>query len=189
MTLSKKNDFKRRFNSFRKHLFFIFQPLVIAIGILSIWYQFYTRGIHFSQEDEVVLTGSVIMILAVAYSITASTVFNSIWEKYQRVVLCVIRMDRETFLCYRDERVPIVIHILILTFTILLITMVGGLEYRHVSAGIASVFSVSFILSLYFIVIVELQNPAKSLWLNERVPKEWLVVDIDEYFKLGRKKK
>ncbi len=188
MTLSKRNDWKRRLVSFRNHMIFIFQPFCIALLITAAWYQFYLRGWNFSSDDEPVLIGAIIGTLAIAFSITASTVFESTWKKYQTVVICVLKGDRNTFLYYRDERLPIIIHILLLTFTTMIIIMVGGIHYKHLVSGIVSVFSISFVLILYFIVIVELQNPAKALWFAERIPKEWLEVDIDKHFKLDRRK-
>ena len=131
MALSKKKDFRRKCSSFKKHALLIFQPFLIGAGVVAIWYQFYKHGLHFSSEDEVALTGAIITTLAVAYAITASLVFSSIWEKYQKVVICVLKKDRDTFLYYRDERIPIVIHLLLLTFAMLIIFMVGGLEYKY----------------------------------------------------------
>lgn len=186
MALLKKNDLRRRYISFKKHTFFVLQPFVVSVLIVLIWYQFYRYDLHFSHDDEVVLTGAIVTTLGVTYSITASLVFSSIWKKYQTVVICVLKKDRDTFLYYRDERVPIIIHVLILTFSFLLIIITGGMEYKHLASGIAAVFSISFALCLYFIVIVELQNPAKALWFAERIPKKWLEVDIDRHFKLEK---
>ncbi len=185
--LMKRNDPRRRFNSFKKHSLFILQPFIVAMMTTRLWYWFYLNEIHFSHEDEVAITTAIITTLGITYSITASIVFASIWEKYQKVVICILKKDRETFLCYRDERIPIIIHILLLVFSMALIFMIGGLEYHHLASGVASVFVVSLALSLYFVVIVELQNPAKSLWLSERIPQEWLKVEIDKYFDLGKK--
>ena len=188
VNLSKKNDFNRRRHSFKKHALIILKPFTIASLLVGIWYQFQKYGLHFSHEDEVALTGAIITTLAVAYAITATLVLSSIYEKCEKVVRCVFEKDKNTFLYYRDERIPIIIHLLLLTLAIMLIGMIIGLEYKHLWSGVAAVFSVSFALSLYSIVIIELQNPAKSLWLIERIPSVWLTVDVDEHFKLDDEK-
>lgn len=183
--LSKKDDVARKWRSFKRHAFLLLRAFLATILPLFAWYQLRLRGIHFAHEDEMIIIGAVIATLGVAYGIMASLVLGSIWEKYKKVVISVLKRDKETFLCYRDERIPIMIHLLLGALSVPLAAMVALLEYTHFWAGVASVFSVSFILALYWIVATELENPAKSPWFAERIPEEWLLVDIDEYFRLA----
>jgi len=81
------------------------------------------------------------------------------------------------------------VYLLIGALSLPLLGMIGCLEYEHLWAGFASVFSVAFVLALYWIVVVELQDPSKSPWFVERIPKEWLEEDIDQYFKLAEEAK
>ncbi len=184
--LSKHDDTTRKLASFKRHCWFLFQPLLLAFLASVIWnYTLFKYKIHFDKEDEGPLLTGVIVILAVAYGIMTTSTFESVYGKHQKSVISVLKKDRETFLCYRDERIPIIIHLLIITFSALLLGIVSLIAYKTLYAGLVSVFSVSFVLSLYWLVIIELQNPAKSLWFIERTPNEWLTIDIDDAFKLG----
>lgn len=183
--LSKKDDIARKWRSFKRHTFILLRAFLATLFPLSLWYQLWLRGIHFGHEDELVIVGAVIATLGVAYGIMASLVLGSIWEKYKKVVISVLKKDEETFLCYRDERIPVMIHLLLAALSIPLLVMIGMLEYQHLWSGIAAVFSVSFILFLYWIVATELENPAKSPWFAERIPEKWLETDVDEYFRLA----
>jgi len=184
--LSKRGDWDRKWNSFKRHFILLLQPFAFSTVVSLAWWSWlYKNGIHFAKEDESSILTGVFLLLSVAYGITTAITFGSIWEKYQKVVRSVLRHDMQTFLYYRDERIPIIIHLLILSFSFPILGFVGFIEYHTVSAGIASVFSTSFVLSLYWVVITELQNPAKSLWFAERIPKKWLTIDIDKHFKLA----
>ena len=122
------------------------------------------------------------MIAGVAYGITVTLVFGTVWERYNKVVLCILQQDRKTFLYYRDERIPIIVYSLIAALSMPLLLITAALSYQFIVAGAVSVFFVSLILILYWAVIVQLQDPLKSIWLKERIPAEWLKANIDEEF-------
>ena len=179
---SKKNDFDRRWRSFWRHLWLCAQPFIIAIVAVIFWRWLRSKGYYFCKEDEVVMTGGITATLILAYGITAALVFNSIWEKYKKVMVCVLLQDKQTFLLYRDERMPIIIHLFLFFLSVLLVGMILMLNYQKELSGAVAVFSVSFIITLYWIVMIQLENPEKSPWLAERVPSEWLKEDIDKHF-------
>lgn len=183
--LSKRSDPARRRRSFVAHTLLLCEPLYLSALASGLWCLANAAGLHFSKADEAPLIGAVVTTLAVAYGITVTLVFGTVWEKYQKVVVCVLKKDRDTFLCYRDERVPITVHLLIAALSLPLLAMIGGLEYSSWRAGLAAVSSTAFVLSLYWIVIAELQNPAKSPWFAERIPQAWLEIDVDKHFGLG----
>lgn len=184
MKLSKQGDLSRKWRSFKRHVVLLAQPIALALFATYLWQKLHTAGIHFPKADEASLTTAVIATLAIAFSILAGLVLNSIWEKYQKVVICVLKRDMDCFLLYRDERIPIVFHLLLASLSLPIIVMVMLLEYSSVWSGGASTFVVTLAISVYWLVATQLQNPAKSLWFAERIPPDWLTVDIDEHFKL-----
>ena len=99
--LSKKGDWKRKWRSFERHALLVLVPFVIALGAVGIWYQLRKQGIYFSKDDEIALTGGAIATLAIAFSLMAAVVLNTIWENYRKIVVCVLEKDVQTFLYYR----------------------------------------------------------------------------------------
>ncbi len=183
--LSKREDVARRWRSFQKHVWLLLQPFAAALAAVAAWwFLLRERGIHLPKEDEVVILAGPLLFLSVAYGITVATTFESVWEKYQTVVKSVLKRDKDTFLCYRDERIPIVLHLLIISFSVPIMVIVALVEYHAASTGFLAVFSTAFVLTLYWVVVAELQDPSQSLWFAERIPAEWLTADIDEHFKL-----
>ncbi len=186
--LSKKRDRARKWQSFKRHTLLILQPFLIATVLAAVWYGLWSQGYHFSGEDEGILAGAIVTMLAIAYSIIAALVLTSVWEKYRKVVIAVLQRDKHTFLVYRDERMPLVLHIFIASLSLPLLIMAALLDYQSKWSGITAVFLVSFILSLYWIVVAQLENPAKGAWFTERIPQDWLDEDIDRFFELGNHK-
>jgi hypothetical protein len=183
---SKKHDKERIWRSFKRHTALAAYAIGIAGLATALWYAAWVHGYHFSGSDEAILGGAIVTTLGVAYGITAALILNSLWEKYNKVVLCVFKKDKDTFLFYRDERMPIMIRLLLASISLPLIGIVGTLDYQHAWSGAAAVFSVSLVLALYWMVATKLENPAKSAWLAERIPQEWLSVDVDDHFGLEK---
>ena len=180
---SKKNSFQRRVDSFFRHFFLMAQPFSFALVAAYIWDNgIYKNGIHLSKEDEGPILTGVFLLLSVTYGVITATMFSSVWDKYKSVVEAVLKKDKDTFMLYRDERLPIIVHLLILSFSIPLLSFCLFVEYKDILSGYCSVFSSSFVLSLYFVVIAELQNPSKAPWLAERIPHDWLHDDVDKHF-------
>ncbi len=184
MECLKKNDMARKYLAIKRHLILLLKPLVFSSILTLLWYQLWLHGIHFPRRDEAVLTGAIVMTLGVAFSLTAAVVLGAVWNQYRQIVVSVIRRDRDTFLMYRDERIPILLHLLLGAFSVPLVVIIGLLDYANIWSGLCSIFIAAFIISLYWVVATELDNPAKSIWFAGRVPKEWLAIDVDTHFKL-----
>lgn len=183
--LSRKDDTGRQWRSFKRHAFLVCRAFVTALIPVILWRVLRSNEYHFVRADESAI-GFAIATVGVAYGIIAALVLQAVWEKYRKVVIAVFDRDKRTFLMYRDERMPIMIHILLAALSFPLLLLVVMLDYENIFSGIASVFSVSFMIVLYWIIATELENPAKSPWFAERIPKEWLAEDVDKFFALDK---
>jgi hypothetical protein len=191
MKLSKKNDFSRKWRSFKKHAFLMLQPFVIAVISVIVWDWLRKHGYYLPKEDETITTVPVMGTLGIAFSIIASISLGLILEKRKNVVLCTLKRDKEAFLLFRDERIPIILHLFLTVISVFLLGMAIFLEYKARINGIVSVFIISFMVTLYWIVVPQLEDTGKSVWFSERIPPEWLKEDVDLFFRLhedGEKK-
>ena len=183
--LSKKNDADRKWKTIKKHTLLLLQPIGVSIVCTAMWYYLLFRnGIHFPKEDEGPLLAGIFVMLSVAYTITTAATFSAVWDKSHKMVISVLKRDQETFLCYRDERMPIIIYLLILSFSAPLVGITALIQYSTWVTGVTCMATITFVLSIYLVVVIQLQNPHKSPWFMERIPSEWLEIDIDKYFKL-----
>lgn len=183
--LSKKSDPDRKWRSFKKHARLLFRPLCFAFSATIVWNLAHENGFCFSQTDGSDLIGGTAVIIGFVYAMLAGWLLSDVFGTYKKAVLAVLTKDKRTFLFYRDERLPINLHLLVMVCSFPLFIIIGGLNYEYFWAGFTSVFWVALIFGLYLGVITELQNFSKSLWFAERIPKEWLDEDVDKFFKLG----
>ena len=174
MKLSKKNDPVRKWRSIKRHCLLLIRASALASAITFLWYELWIRGCHFPEDVTDIIVGAIITTLGVTYGILVSWILNSIWEKYQKVVISVLKRDKDTFLLYRDERMPIAFHLLIGIVSFPLIGMIGMVAYKHVMTGVISVFAISLVLAAFWLVIAQIEDPTKGGWFLERIPPEWL---------------
>jgi len=185
--LSKKNDLKRKWRSFTRHSLILLEPLIVSGLVTGGWIYLRSNGYHLSHEDGETLSVAIVNTLAIIFSLIAAVVLATVWDNYRKIVIAVLREDKESFLLYRDERIPTLMYLLLGAFSLPLILVIGLLEWRHLWSGIIGVSSVSFAVSLVWSVAFELQHPQKSPWVAERVPSEWFDIDIDDRFKESEK--
>jgi len=184
MTLLKKNDKRRKWRSFKKNIALVGGALLSAVVITLTWYAAWTNGFHFANEADM---SAIITTLGVTYGIIATWVLDTIWDKYKKVVISTLHQNKDEFMLYRDERLPIALHLLVIFISLPLLGMIGMIDYQNIATGIFSVFSVAFILSLFWIIIKHLEDPSRSAWIAERIPADWLEADVDEHFHLDRR--
>jgi hypothetical protein len=180
--LFKRNDPKRVWRSFRRHTLLVLQPLGVTGFVLIIWIQLRSLGIHLAEEDLETMTVAIINTLAIIFSLIYAVVVSTIWENYRKIGLCILREDKETFLLYRDERIPIVMYLLLAAASFPLVVIVMFLAWHTFWSGFLGVFFVTFAISFLLIGAAELQDPKKSPWMAERIPDDWFTEDVDERF-------
>lgn len=184
LKLSKKKDLARKWRSFKRHTFLMAQPFAVAFVAVMVWRWMWKNGYHLAAEDSEIFYVPVMATLGLAFSINATINLSSTWEKYRRIGNCVLTRNKREFLQLRDERMPIILHLFLATLSFFLLGMMMLLDYKHEMSGIVSVFIISFLVALYWIVVPQLENPAKSAWFVERIPVAWLEIDVDIYFRL-----
>lgn len=183
---SKKDDPARRWRSFKRHVLLMLQPSIFAVVITLIWDLILWRNNwHLPKEDEVIFTVPVITTLGVTFGINATISLGATWEKYRKVCVCVLTKDLRGFLILRDERIPIILHLFVAVLSIFVLGLTMFFEYKVEISGVVCVSIMSFVVSLYWFVLPQLEDPVKGAWFVERIPEDWLIIDVDEHFKLG----
>jgi hypothetical protein len=175
-------DPRRRWRSIKRHTLLLLQPLAVALATTALWSFLWGRDIHLATKDTETLTVAIINTLAIFYGLIYAVILSAIWENYKRISVCILQEDKETFLLYRDERIPIMMHLLLGAVSLPLISIIGLLEWHNYWAGFIGIFTIVFAISFFWIAAAELQDPRKSPWMAERIPAEWLGEDIDERF-------
>lgn len=182
----KKNyvAWNRRAVVFRRHFPVVARPVFASLVIVVGWYLLiYKNGIGFRAADENPLLFIILPLVSFVYVIFASISINSVFDEYKIISKAVVQRDLDTFLLHRDEQLPILLHILVAIPSFILVGLTLLFHYEDPLVGAAAVFAVSFIIITTWIVGTELDNFEKSIWFKESTPKEWLEIDIEEYFR------
>ncbi len=161
-------------NGLYAHLGLLVKPAIVGSLIGLIWYfVFFSLDWHFREADESAFTDSVIPVIAMFHAIVAGHILNKVWEEYKVVRRCLRDKDKATFMRCRDDRIPIAIHLLLASMSIVIQAMTLLIHFERPFAGVAANFSVAFVLTLYWEVATNLDNPLKGVWYRE-IPRDWL---------------
>ncbi|MFA6251539.1 MAG: hypothetical protein WC603_02855 [Candidatus Paceibacterota bacterium] len=158
----------------------------IYAGIISalVWgMTIYHFDWSFPKEDENAILFISLMFSAFTYVIFAGYAVNKVLDEYKIVSKAVVKNDLETFLLYRDEQLPILIHLPVAGITFVFVFFVMFFPFSSAWIGGISVFSVVFMVTLIYKVVMELDNYENSIWFKEKIPPEWYKINIERYFK------
>lgn len=182
-------SWNRRYITAKRHLPVVLRPFILAIIGTVLWkFVLFDNHISFSKAAENPLLFIVLPLISFVYVIFASIAIGSVFDEYKIMSRAVVKKDLETYLLHRDEQLPILLHILVAIPSLLLVALSMAFHYDGWEVGATAVFSVIFIVSTAWIVATELDNFERSIWFRESIPKDWLEIDIAEYFDKKRSK-
>jgi peptidoglycan/LPS O-acetylase OafA/YrhL len=170
----------RAINVIRRHLPMVAKPAIAALLFVTIWHKMQAHGMYL-EKSELPLTMS-ISLFGVAYGVVAALVINSNWEKYKRMSSYVVRFQKDDFLVQRDEKMPVMLHILLGGMALSIQVFVMVTKYENLWAGDLFVFVSAFFLCLIGLIALELDDPIRSIWFQKSIPPEWMEINIKEYF-------
>jgi hypothetical protein len=160
-------------------------PVIATAGMIGLWYFVFWRHqimIARGDSEHLLLFSAVALMLAIFF--LGGFLYTKIDDRRDQVVKAVLGKDKVRFLMLRDERTPNFSLVFLGTLSILLTMHSVLLSWETVWGGLSAVGTVTFICSKLWILITYLDDPIdSSKWIKERVPKGWLDINIDEFFK------
>lgn len=162
------------------HAWLVAQSVIMGGVAVFVSYVFrYFADTYFHNEDrEFVITGP-LALLAILHSIIAGHMFMDVLRRNRDVQACVIRNDKETFLINKEVRLPGFAKFFLACLSSILVLFVSLIHFHNEWTNNLSVFCVTFVLSTYWVMITELEDPVSGVWFTNRIPTEWLI-EIEE---------
>ena len=156
----------------------------ITLGIFFSIVQYFIKYKHLSFEKE---AENAILFIPVAFSFFVYVIFagyaiSRVLDESKEVSQAIIKKDLDTFLTYRDEQLPILVHLPLGSTASIIILFTLFFPFPSESIALTSVFSLVFTMTLLFFVTQELDNYENSIWFKQKTPKEWWQIDIDKHF-------
>jgi hypothetical protein len=173
---------KRKFLTGLKCLKMLVVPVPFMIATAYVWYDiFYKNNIDLNPKLEAIATAGWIPLLSILYSILVAIILNQLWSEYKAIRMAVKNYDLETFMNLRDEQMSPLVHTLMAVISGSVLVAFMLLKYPDAVSGVVCVSSVSYLFSLVFYVIVEIDDPCSGTWFIKSIPKEWLTIDSREW--------
>lgn len=166
-----------------RHISVVVAPFLIGVATVLLWkFCLYDNGISFKPEAETPILYMIIPPVGFIYVIFASLAVNSVFDKYKQIARSVVRKDIDTYLERRDQQLPGLMHILVAMPSLVLLFLVVTYRYADFYAGVATVFLVTFVVSLTWMVIHELDNTHKRSYFRATVPPHWHTKQPHKHF-------
>lgn len=141
-------------------------PIGIAICSIAVWHFVFFLP-RFGLPEQVGTDQGMYMIMIqaiwVIYGVLASFVINRLWEKRYQLRKARVLDDR-TLRQVSEMKIPLVIHTLMVAISLLIMALVMLYPYTLWIYGAVSVAASSFILSLFLMVALTLNDPKNEAW-------------------------
>lgn len=176
----------RHWISFRRHVPVVLKAIIPGIIFALVQYFINCRGLSFQAEAK-----EAILFLSMAFSFFVYVIFagyaiNRVLDESKEVSRAIVQKDLDTFLLYRDEQLPILIHLPLGLVACTIIFFIVFFPFPDEFIGMTSVFSIVFLMSLLFMVTQELDNYENSIWFRAKTQEDWWQVDVEKHFKERR---
>ncbi len=177
--LSRNERLKKAADMIWKCFVFSCLPFLAAAVITLIWYvTIYKHHYHFDEKMENIISSAWIPTFGVLYSLLVVVVFTTVWNEYKAMRTAVKKYDFYTFMELRDEEMSPLVYLMMTIFSGAILLGFMCLQYPSIKGGLVVTFSTSYLLSLIFFVVVEIDDPCGGLWFIKNIPHEWLDIDV-----------
>lgn len=179
--LNRRRTAADRWASWKLNLVRFAIPLAFACVATALWALCERNEWHFPHTAEV-MVGTAILVLATVLAVAAGLMLNEVAQRSHELSMHILANKQHEFMLIRDERPPFAVSATLIVSGICVLILIGGAHYETWISGGIIIFLTTFAMSMYVVVIKELQNPTASQWFAARIPPEWLAADIDEFF-------
>lgn len=158
-----------------RHTGVLLLPFIIAALVVAIWrWGLYKHGLYFSEEAETPFLYMIMPLVGFVYVIFASIAVGTALNRYQLLLRSVNRKDMESYLDHHAQPLPGIMRGLVAIPSVILLSLAVLYQYADVYAGAVSVFTVTVVVTLTWLVISELDTVHRREYFKKTVPSHWL---------------
>lgn len=163
-----------------KCLWMLVKPIPVMIAACAMWYfVFYINNLYITENVEIIMVW--ISIFGILYGLIEAVVLTTVWNEYKAMRNAVKRYDFDTFVDLRDEEISPLVYTLTFVLSGVILLAMMCLKYVSLQSGLLFIGSTSYLFTLIFLVIYEIDDPCSGLWYIKSIPKEWLQIDVKEF--------
>jgi archaellum biogenesis protein FlaJ (TadC family) len=156
-----------------RHISIIVIGLVISSAVIGIWLILRHYHLWFSEDDIEWVLVALLPFVGLAYGGLAVKIMEKVINENDEVHWSVESGNFELFKRYAPRRIKRTVHFLLGTFSIAMTVPFMLINYQSVWTGTFILFSITFIISVYWQVATVLDDPFNEMWEIGEVKKEW----------------
>ncbi|MCX6797652.1 MAG: hypothetical protein NTX66_00300 [Candidatus Falkowbacteria bacterium] len=179
----------RHWISAKRHVPVVIKAIISGLIFAFAQYSINYYGLSFKKVAENAILFLPLAFAFFVYVIFAGYAVNRVLDESKEVSRAIVQKDLDTFLSYRDEQLPILIHLPLGLVAGVIIIFILFFPFSGEVIGVTSVFSIVFVMALLFIITRELDSYENSIWFRAKTPPEWWQIDIEEHFQDKRSTK
>lgn len=161
-------------STIRPYFSILLVPALVSVGTGGVWWLlFFPYHWNVGKADETALTNTLIPVLATFHAILAAAVLSKVWEEFKTIRRCVQAGDEAAYRRCLQDRIPPAIHLLLAVMSILIVAGTMLIHYDNAIAGFLVVGAITFVLTLYWEVATNLDNPQCGAWYVNEIPLSW----------------
>lgn len=162
------------FNSILQSVRMIVTPVVLTAPAVIIWHYLYINGWHSTPQADEPVVNAILPGLFGAHVFIAGLMIIRESEDIRKMRRAVRENDMATFIEVAGDAIPIPMKYILFTTANMIQAWTISLHYEVYWTGLASVYSVGYILALIWEIIADFDDPINGVWVIKGVPDEWI---------------
>ncbi len=171
------NDVVTEFKSFIQKVRLIIQPLFLSFPSVIFWYASYTFGFHSNSKADEPIVNAILPFIGGVHVFLASFLLYREGSDIRELKKILRRPHteetRRDFMDIAEDMIPIPVKYILLSTGTMIQAWTIFLYYQNYYVGFFSVYSISYIITLIWEVIMDLDDPVHGAWVVKGIPKEW----------------
>jgi hypothetical protein len=188
--LNPNRNWQSRFASLRHNMWLMFETFFVSCIITFLWTLCYRSKwpFHVHHEPDLIMVNTAILVCAAIFAFIAATLFAQVRARSVLLSRAVLLHDEVEFMLSRDEKVQIMMHVVVAFFGFAVLSLSSVVAYSQLWVGAMIIFLETSSIVVYFTAMFEMQEIKNSTWFVTHTPTQWLMQDAVQFFKEHKNK-
>ena len=190
---------KTRLEELKKCLKMLMRPIPKVIGVVIFWRVLYANGLYFTERFEMIATAAWIVVIGVLYSLIYSKEMEICFNRLQKLrnacrmpdwlqsveASRLTQQERgieltkalSTYVLMIDDNLSPALRALVIVPSLLLVGSFMVLKYPDALSGGCCMATISYLLCMFYMVLMEVDNVSGGLY-HTRIPPKWKSLNV-----------
>ncbi|OGM99517.1 MAG: hypothetical protein A3B91_02065 [Candidatus Yanofskybacteria bacterium RIFCSPHIGHO2_02_FULL_41_29] len=162
------------FNNLIQTIRLIVTPSLLAVPAVVIWHYLYINGWHSTSRADEPIVNAILPGLFGAHVFIAGLMIIRESDDIRKMKRAIRETDKEAFIEIAEDSIPLPMKYILFITANLIQAWTISLNYEVYWTGLASVFSIAYMLALIWEIIADFDDPVNGMWVIKGVPAEWI---------------